>query len=86
MYLQNQPVDDNRKKRIQMDITILESDLRKRLTEKVQLEAEIRKLKQDGERLKVMLDEKRTRFEKVQREIFAKEEECKALKKKIYGV
>lgn len=86
MYLQNQPMDDARKKRIQMDITILESDLRKRLTERNQLEAEVRKLKQDSERLKVTLDEKRTRFEKVQREIFTKEEECKALKKKIYGV
>ena len=70
---------------MQMDIAILESDIRKLSKEKTTLEAEIRKAKQDSDRLRVFLDEKRLRFQKVERDIFSKQEEHKSLKRKIYS-
>ncbi len=66
-----------------MELLILESDARKFFNEKISLDAEMRKLKQDGERIRISLDEKKQRYETVVREILSKEEEIKRLKKKL---
>ena|GEM_PF-5065842 len=68
---------------LEMEIIILESDGKRFLAEENSLEAEIRKLGVDAERLRITLDEKKKRFEKLKRELFQKEDEVKRLKKKI---
>ncbi len=66
-----------------MELLILDSDARKFSNEKNSLDAEMRKLKQDGERVKISLDEKKRRYETVIREISSREEETRRLKKKL---
>jgi len=78
--------EEERKKQrrnIQMEMIMIESDLRKFAKEKSLLEAEIRKLKQDGERIRVILDEKRKRFDYVSQEVAIKEEDLKKERKKL---
>jgi chromosome segregation ATPase len=74
---------ESQKRRVQMELLILDSDTRKLTNEKNQLDAEIRKLKQDGERIRLYLNSKNGRYEIVLREISTKEEEAKRLKKKL---
>jgi hypothetical protein len=75
---------ESQKRRIQMEILILDSDTRKLSNEKNVLDAEIRKLRQDGERVRLGLESKKSRFDVVTREILSKEEDAKHLKKKLY--
>ena len=88
-YYQDQDAsndDEDRKKQrrnIQMEMIMLESDMKKFVKERDVLDAEIRKLKQDGERIRVNLDEKRKRFDHVSQEVSIKEDEVKKLKKKL---
>ena len=74
---------ESQKRRLQMELLILDSDLRKLTNEKTMLDAEIRKLRQDGERIRLNLDSKQGRYDLVAREISAKEEENRYLKKKL---
>lgn len=74
---------ESQKRRLQMEILILDSDTRKLSNEKNSLDVEIRKLKQDGERIRLNLESKLGRFNVVVREVSAKEEEAKRLKKKL---
>lgn len=83
MDVQNDDEKESQKRRIQMELLILESDSRKFLSEKSTLDAELRKLRQDSDRIKVETDNKKKRYETVTREILTKEEEIKRLKKKL---
>jgi chromosome segregation ATPase len=74
---------ESQKRRLQMELLILDSDTRKLTNEKIALDAELRKLRQDGERIRLNLDSKKGRFDVVVREISSKEEETKHLKKKL---
>jgi chromosome segregation ATPase len=74
---------ESQKRRIQMELLILDSDMRKLTTERTTLDAELRKLRQDGERIRLNLDSKKKRYDIVVREIGSKEEDTKHLKKKL---
>lgn len=77
--------DKNRKSNdIQREIVMQESDLRKKLAEKVRFEAEIRALKKDEARIRVALQEKQEKFSKIDYEILQMENAIKSLKKKLY--
>lgn len=78
------PEEKGRKRReIQIQMIMLESDGRKLTDEKNLLDVEIRKIKIDSERLRVNMDEKKTRLGEVSSRIFENEEEIKKLKKKM---
>ncbi len=74
---------ESQKRRIQMELLILDSDKRKLANEKTVLDAEIRKLRQDSERITLILNSKKSRYDVVEREFLEKEEELKRLKKKL---
>lgn len=77
--------DKNRKRNdIQREVIMQESELHKKIAEKTQLEAEIRKLKKDIERTRVELQERQERFSKMDYEILQMEESVKHLKKDLY--
>lgn len=71
---------------IQREIVMQESDLHKKLAEKVRFEAEIRALKKDEARVRVALQEKQEIFSKIGYEILQMENAIKALKKKLYTI
>lgn len=77
--------EDKKKKRnqFQMEMIMLESDNRKKIAEKGSLEAEIRKLRYDEERLRINLEEKKKRLDIVTREIADLDGEVKKIKKQI---
>ncbi|MFA6047734.1 MAG: hypothetical protein WCV59_02570 [Parcubacteria group bacterium] len=76
--------DKKRKKHsIEMEMVILESDQKKMISQKTALEAEIRKLKYDEERIRVTLDEKKEELEKATYILTQNEEEVKRLKKQL---
>ena len=83
--LQNLSEEDKKRKKrsVEMEVIILESDLKKLQNQKVQLEAEIRKIKYDEERLRVALEEKNKFFEKTTFDITQNEEEIIRLKKQL---
>lgn len=88
MYNQNLgdlSADDKKRKlnQLQMEMIMLESDSSKKIAEKVTLEAEIRKIRYDEDRLRVTMDEKKKKLELVSREITESEEEVKKIKKQI---
>lgn len=83
--LKNLGDEEKKKKRnsLQMEIIMLESEARKLTAEKNQLDAEIRKLRMDEERIRITLDEKKKRFDLVNRNILEKEAEVKSTRKKL---
>lgn len=83
--LQNLSEEEKKKQKhsIEMQVVILESDQRKVVAEKNMLEAELRKLKMDEERLRIVLEGKKERMQKVTYEISQNEEELKRLRKKL---
>lgn len=83
--LKNLSDEDKKRKRnsLQMEIIMLESEISKLNTEKNILEAEIRKLRMDEERLRITSDEKKKRFDLVIRNMEEKEGEVKSIKKKL---
>ena len=87
MYQNNDNLSEEDKKRkrnqLQMEMIMLESDSRKKIAEKGMLEAEIRKLRYDEERLRINTEEKKKRLEIVSREIADSEAEVKKIKKQI---
>jgi len=68
---------------VQRDIIMQESDYRKKLTKKTEIEAEIRKMKKDEERIRIEIGEKREALEKLNYEILQMEAEMTRLKKKL---
>ena len=71
---------------IQREIVMQESDLRKKLAEKVRFEAEIRALKKDEARVRVAIQEKQEVYSKMGYEILQMENAIKSLKKKLYTI
>lgn len=67
----------------QMEMVILESDGKKIIAEKSELEVEIRRLRQDMERLRIDLDKKQQRYDKINFEISQNEAEIKRLRKRL---
>lgn len=76
--------DKKRKKHsVEMDMVILESDLKKITSRKTELESEIRKLKYDEERIRINLEEKNKELNGVTLEITQGEDDIKRLKKQL---
>lgn len=71
---------------IQREIVMQESDLHKKMAEKVRFEAEIRALKKDEARVRVAIQEKQEKYSKMGYEILQMENSIKSLKKKLYTV
>ncbi len=80
----NEEEKKRKQRSVQMEVVILESDLRKFTREKDVLEAEMRKIRQDQERLRIEADEKRKKFDRIVQDIATKEIEIKKLKKSLY--
>ena len=86
MYANNDASDDDKKRQINalnMQLSILDSDQKKFSAEKNMLDAEIRKIKMDTERLRIDLDEKQKRFEKITFQFTQNEDEVKRIKRKL---
>ena len=81
--VQDEADKDRKKNSINQDLTIQESDYRKALSEKNQLESELRALKKDEAHIKIAMQEKQIKLEKLTQEIFRLETEIKSLKKKF---
>jgi peptidoglycan hydrolase CwlO-like protein len=76
--------DKKRKKHsVQMEMIMLESDLKKSRNQKDDLEAEIRKLRYSEEKLRIEMEEKKEQFEKINQVITQGEEDIKRLKKQL---
>jgi hypothetical protein len=68
---------------IQMQMAILDSDTRKMISEKNVLEAEIKKIKMDEDRLRIELEEKRKKYDNLVYKIAQSDVELKNMKKKL---
>lgn len=86
MYANNNPSEEDKKRQLNalnMQLSIMDSDQKKISSEKNTLEAEIRKLKMDAERLRIDLGEKQERFKKITFQFTQNEEEIKRIKRKL---
>lgn len=83
--LQNLSEEDKKRKKhsIDMELVILDSDMKKMVSQKTALEAEVRKLKYDEERIRISLEEKKAELEKAKYGITQSETEIKRLKKQL---
>ena len=83
--LQNlSPEEKKRKKRtLQTEMIMLESDHHKFVEQKNVLDAEIRNLEMNEKRLRVDMDDRRAKMERVTRKITENEAEVKKLKGKM---
>ncbi len=83
--LKNLSEEDKKRQRnsIQLQMVMLESDNRKLISEHNLLDAEMRNLRMNEERLRINLDEKRKRYDMVKNQIAQNEEELKRMKKKL---
>jgi hypothetical protein len=83
--LKNLNDEEKKKKRgsLQMEIIMLESEIGKLATEKDVLDADLRKIRMDEEKLRITSDEKKKRLDLVTRETSEKEMEIKSMKKKL---
>jgi chromosome segregation ATPase len=77
--------EDKKRKRnsIQMEMLIKESDVKKFIGRKNLLDAEIRKLRMDAERLRIDLDGKQKEYKRMEQEIQQNEDELRHLKKQL---
>ena len=86
MYGQQSLSDEDKSRKehsINMQLSILDSDQKKFGSEKNLLDAEIRKLRTEGERLRLDLDEKKKRLEEITYKFSQNEQEIKRLKRKL---
>jgi len=86
MYGNNDASDEDKKRQLNalnMQLSMLDSDQKKFSNEKNILEAEIRKIKMDGERLRIDLSEKQKRFDKITFQFSQNEDEIKRIKRKL---
>ena len=86
MYGQQALSDEDKSRKehsINMQLSILDSDQKKFEVEKNSLDAEIRKLKTEGERLRLDLDEKKKRLDEITYKFSQNEAEIKRLKRKL---
>ena len=78
------PQDKSRKRNeLQRDITIMESDFRKKTNEKVLIESEIRSLKKDEARIRVEIQDHQTKLNRVDQDVMQMDSEVRALRKKL---
>jgi len=78
------PEDKSRKRnQLQRDIVILESDYRKKASEKNVIESEIRRFKKQAAQAKVEMQVRQENLEKLDQEVFMMEADIKRLKKKM---
>ena len=78
------PQDKSRKRNeLQRDITIMESDFKKKTNEKVLIESEIRSLKKDEARIRVEIQERQTKLNRVDQDVMQMDSEVRALRKKL---
>lgn len=86
MYGNNDASDEDKKRQLNalnMQLSMLDSDQKKFSNEKNMLDAEIRKIKMDTDRLRIDLSEKQKRFETVTFQFSQNEDELKRIKRKI---
>lgn len=86
MYGNNDLSEEDKKRQLNalnMQLSILDSDQKKFSAEKNMLDAEIRKIKMDSERLRIDLSEKQKRLETVTFQFSQNEDEIKRLKRKL---
>ena len=83
--MQNLSEEDKKKKRnsIQMQMVILDSDGRKLINEKNLLDAELRNLRMDQDRLRIAMEEKQKKYNEMDFKISQNEDELRRLKKKL---
>lgn len=83
--LKNLSDEDKKKKRhsVQMEIIMLESDLKKFYEQKAELDAEIRKITYEEEKLRIIKEEKKGLFEKIKFDISQNEADIKRFKKQL---
>ena len=83
--LKNLSDEDKKRQRnsIQMQMIMLESDNRKLVSQKNMLDAELRKLRIDQERIRVDHDQKKKEFDVIVYKISQGEEDLKRIKKKL---
>lgn len=83
--LKNLSGDDKKRKRnsLEMDLVMVESENRKLIGDKNNLNAEIRKIGLDQNRLRITLDEKKKSLTDLDYKIKQNEEEIIKIKKKI---
>lgn len=83
--LQNLSDEDKKRQRnsIQTQLVMLESDNRKLLAQKNNLDAELRKLKIDEERIRITRDQKKKEFDALAYKISQNEEELDRMRKKL---
>jgi uncharacterized protein (DUF3084 family) len=74
---------ESKKRRIQMEILIMEGDLRKINTDKISVDNDIRKLTRDAERIRINLDEKKRHLAKLMQDTRTTEDELRTLRKKL---
>ena len=74
---------ESKKRRIQMEILIIESDIRKLNTDKFSTDNNLRQLARDDERIRIELDSKKRYLTKLLQDIQSKEEELHTLRKKL---
>ena len=68
---------------IQRDIVMQEADWRKKVAEKGLIEAEIRALKKDEDRLRTEMQVRQVKFNRIEQEVMQMDAEIKNLKKKL---
>ena len=74
---------ESKKRRVQMELLIMDGDLRKINTDKIAVDTDIRKLTRDEERIRINLDEKKRYLAKLMQDARTKEEELRTLRKKL---
>ncbi len=78
--------EEDKKKQMrnfQMEIIVLDSDTRKMQSRKAMLDAEMRKLRMDQERMRIESENKKKEYDTISYQIIKNEEEMKRLKKKL---
>lgn len=77
--------EDRRKKRtdLQREIIMLESDNRKILSNKNLLDAEMRKIRKDMDRMQITWDDKKRKFDRFARDLAQNEEDIKKLRRQL---
>ncbi len=83
MVYQNNQDKTRQKNDLQREMIMKEGDYKKIMGNKTRLEAEIRGLEKEGDRIKVAVQDKKKQIEKIDQEARMVEVELKNLKKKM---
>lgn len=72
-----------RKNAIQREIIMKDSDYRRSISEKIQIESELKRLRNDEARVRMSLQERQTRLTKLEQDIAHSDEDLRELRKKL---